>query len=918
MADLVETSYQLDADNPWPGLAWFDERAEQFFNGRTREVAELRRLVADAPLTVLFGRSGLGKTSLLKAGLFPALRRANYLPVYLRVRYPAPGELTDTPLIEQLYTAFQEACTSEKVGADAPERRPGDTFWEYLHRTDTKVWSRQNERLMPVFVLDQFEEVFTLGTSAPLAVQRLREDLADLAENRIPVATERRIAEDPELATSLALRSQPYRVLLSFREDFATQFERWRELPSLMRNRLQLLPMNGRQALEAVRGAASHLVDERTASLIVRFVASERKSSPQEDTSIASLDSLTVEPALLSLVCRGLNTGRKERRSKGGPDRIDADLLSQLGTGVVDRHYNDSMNDQPERVARFIESELVTESGYRNPCAQDDALREPYLLSLGALQVLVDRRLLRFEPSLGVTRVELIHDLLAPTVVKHRDERRRQDDLQKLGDELRRQDEARRAAEAALNARRRSTIAAVIAGVAVVVAAGVGLLAVYAVRQAGLATDALAVATRKEAEASTQARIARSRELASAALIRLDTEPELAVRLAMEALGAASTVPAELLPVQAESALRQALFRWHGHANDPPPQMPSSAPVLHLRGVEGGAPTDDVMGVAINPDGTRLLATGCDRFARLWDIQSGVPVFARQHPAPLTVGAFSRDGRLLLTAGGNPCLTRPTRDPNDTDVRVWDVASGDLRARLKGPQFLLVGAAFDATASRVVGGGLEGHVLSWSIADGTMRDVGEQTAGLEPAIIQSVEVSPDGRQVASGAQDGTVAIWNAETGARERTLTHDARVLAVAYGGAAGSARLASVDENGIAKLWDAGTYDLQREIRTYTGALYSAALSNDGRFLVTAGSELVLWETQTGARMQIIGGQQPIYAVSMSADGRFIAAAGKGGFLRIFDCDLCVGRDALLTLANGRPPRELTPRERQDFAFPD
>ena len=905
MADLADTSYQLDPENPWPGLAWFDESAERFFNGRTREIQELKRLVVEAPLSVLFGRSGLGKTSLLKAGLFPALRRANHLPVYVRVRYSNAGEPGAPPLIEQLYSALREACAPETGGADAPERLPVDSLWEYLHRTDTKIWSRQNERVVPVFVLDQFEEVFTLGTAGSLAVQRLREDLADLAENRIPVATERRLSEHPEIAAQFALRSQPYRVLLSFREDFATQFERWRELPSLMRNRLQLLPMSGRQALDAVRGSASHLMDERTASLIVRFVASEKKSNPQEDTSIVSLDSLTIEPALLSLVCRGLNAGRKERRDKGGPDRIDAELLSQLGTGVVDRHYRESMSDQPERVGRFIESELITESGYRNPCAQDDALREPYLLSLSALQILVDRRLLRFEPSLGVTRVELIHDLLAPTVVKNRDERRRSDDTKRLGDELRRQDEARRTAESALAARRRSTVAAVVAGVAVVVAVGVGGLASYAIQQARRANEARELAV-------TQARISTSRELAAAAMIRLDAEPELAVRLAMEAAAVAPTL-------QAESALRQALFRWHGHADDPPPQAPSSAPTLHLRDVQSGKPTDDVMGVAISPDGRRLLGVGCDRAARVWDIASGALAFPRAHDAPIAAGAFSRDGSLMLTAGGNPCLTQPsTTYPNDTDIRVWDAATGTLRKRIAGPDFMLVGASFDAAGRRIVGGGQEGRVYAWSVADGTGQVVGEQSSGAEATIIQAVELSPDGKHFASGAQDGTVAIWNAETGARERTVVHDYRVLALAYGGAAsGEALLATVDENGVAKLWDATTFELRREIRTYTGALYSVALSRDGRFLVTSGKELSLWETQTGARMPIIPASEPLFAVAMSGDGRTIAAAGKGGVVKLFDCDLCVDLDGLLALVNGRPPRVLTEQERKDFLLP-
>ncbi len=57
----------LSRDNPWPGLDPFDESDREYFHGRTAESGELVRLVRRELLTVLFGRSGLGKTSLLKA-----------------------------------------------------------------------------------------------------------------------------------------------------------------------------------------------------------------------------------------------------------------------------------------------------------------------------------------------------------------------------------------------------------------------------------------------------------------------------------------------------------------------------------------------------------------------------------------------------------------------------------------------------------------------------------------------------------------------------------------------------------------------------------------------------------------------------------------------------------------------------------
>ena len=415
----------IDAQNPWPGLSAFDEAAQRFFNGRDAESTELLRLVGQAPLTVLFGKSGLGKTSLVQAGLFPKLRQQNVLPVYVRL------DVRDrsAPLIQQAAAALQAEIGKHGVDSSAPN--PGESLWEHLHGRHVQWWSPKNQPLTPLFVFDQFEEVFTLGAENADAIERLRLDLADLIENRIPADLAQRI-EGGASAEHLDLRGQRYKVLLSFREDFLPEVEGWKgELPSLMRNRLRLLPMSADRALQVVSGETPagrthELVNDETAREIVRFVAAvqtgdEKTGRGKRVRKAADLawDKLEIEPALLSLVCAGLNAKRMAR----GQATIDAALLADTGEAIIGDFYQRCVADVPDKTRRFIEDALITEGGFRNSYPLQDALDQGALTE-PLLRQLVDRRLLRIDHQLGADRVELIHDRLTDVVREHRDRER--------------------------------------------------------------------------------------------------------------------------------------------------------------------------------------------------------------------------------------------------------------------------------------------------------------------------------------------------------------------------------------------------------------------------------------------------------------------------------------------------------------
>src|SRR5262245_22749082 len=114
----------LGPANPWPGLTTFAEADRDFFFGREEEAAELLRLVLCDLATVLYGLSGLGKSSLLCAGVFPKLRTENGLPIHLRIDH---DEASVHPVAQVLAAIRREA---ERAGVEAPGADGIETLWE--------------------------------------------------------------------------------------------------------------------------------------------------------------------------------------------------------------------------------------------------------------------------------------------------------------------------------------------------------------------------------------------------------------------------------------------------------------------------------------------------------------------------------------------------------------------------------------------------------------------------------------------------------------------------------------------------------------------------------------------------------------------------------------------------------------------
>ncbi|MGB7906062.1 MAG: hypothetical protein WCF43_15305, partial [Steroidobacteraceae bacterium] len=234
--------------------------------------------------------------------------------------------------------------------------------------------------------------------------KRFLDELADLVENRPPADLERRLEQDEANADDFDFARADYRILISLREDYLAHLESVKgTMPSITQNRMRLARMTGEQALSAVIKPGGKLVSQEVAESIVRFVAGG-----------SELPNAEVEPSLLSLICRELNTVRLAQ----GRAEISADLLAGSRDTILTEFYERALADQPADVRRVIEDELLTESGYRESLAEERVAKA--LIAAGAepdaLAKLVDRRLLRIEERLDMRRVELTHDVLCGVV----------------------------------------------------------------------------------------------------------------------------------------------------------------------------------------------------------------------------------------------------------------------------------------------------------------------------------------------------------------------------------------------------------------------------------------------------------------------------------------------------------------------
>ena len=281
--------------------------------------------------------------------------------------------------------------------------------------------------------------------------------------------------------------------------------------------------------------------------------------------------------------------------------------------------------------------------------------------------------------------------------------------------------------------------------------------------------------------------------------------------------------------------------------------------------------TNNVMGVAFSPDGSKIASASEDGSVKLWECATGREIRSlRGHLSHVLDVAYSPDGRHLASAG------------MDDAVKLWDVVTGHEVLTLQGHTSWVLGVAYSPDGRHIASASADGSVKVWDARTGqivhTLRGQG--------GAIWAVAYSPDGRRMASASANATVKVWDTRTGQAVHTLRgHADAVWGVAY--SPNGRTLASASGDRSVKLWDAATGQEMITLRGHSARVLSVAYSPDGRWIASASADrtIMVWDTTTGRAVNTLRGHEDeVWGVAYSPDGRRLASVSNDRTVKLWD----------------------------------
>lgn len=845
----VEDTGIIDTVNPYKGLQAFQEADAKNFYGRTVLVDSLKeRMAADGVegrFLAVVGPSGSGKSSVVRAGLLPAIRK-NDIP-----NLPMQYITTMTPSADPMRSLEGAILKIARRATVSMMETLSQDHYD-LHEVLQDALADDGEMLL---VIDQFEEVFTLTTD-----EAKRRSFLNLVHHAL-------MRDDSRM-----------RLIITLRADFLDRplnYDGWGEL---LRARTELVPpMNSTDLREAIEKPAINnglIFESGLVGIIIADVNEQVGALPLLQYTLSELYEQRhgIELRIAAYQTMGGIKGALAKRAE--------EIYSTLSPMAQD-------------IARLVFTRLVRVGSNQNNTRRRVLLGELYSLERDSnlIQETLDKfgkyRLLTFDNDINsrLPTVEIAHEalissweLLNSWITDNLDALRLQarlsaqarqwhedgqdssflargaqlnqyatlDDNDAIALTKREQEylNASMDAQAIANNRARQRRQLFTALTALIFVFGIAavILAIFANSQRIEAensrdaeAEALALESTARAEADQNLQLSRARELAASSLLFAETAPDTAMLLALESIAVENTF-------EGRNALLTDL-------------LTQGRLVGYLNGHD-----DFVRTIAVSSDGELLISGSRDGEVIFWDAITRTPLFERR----------VQSGR-INTVGFNSDATQAISAGEDGRVIIWDTATGDVLEELTFGTTEVRAASFSPDDSVFAAANSAGEIAIWSSDDFSLID---SFIGHEGAVIYELQFSPDGNFIATGADDNNIYIWNAATFELERIITgHSNWVFALVF--SPDSQFLASTGADNSVRLWRVEDGSNEWAFAGHDGDVFGLTFSDDGAFIISGDSEgrLIYWSV-TGELVQILDtiGQFEVRSIVDNGNALYVA----------------------------------------------
>jgi len=420
----------------YPGTRPFEESDKSLFYGRDNDIDKLGKQIKLEQLIVLFGKSGLGKSSLLNAGVLPHLKDSNkFLNLPVRLQKTSEDSTPYSSFISKIQPLINFDLFFWK-------NFPGNfkEIWFETHNESSfwlacKSLQLQNNGKSILIVFDQFEELFMYKDQE---IQHFARFIATLISGEMPQALQDHIYklfEENEFLldegeVNALFEKVNVKIVCSIRSDRMSLLDRLKKhIPQILQKTYELKPLSIEQATEALLKPASAPGD-----FISPPFEYEKQSEEKIINYLSSNREKQIEAFQLQLICQFCeNLILKQFAIDSSNLILKSDDIGDLDT-IFERHYENLISEIPENqryAAQILIEENMIIEGNRVPLP-DKVIISKHHIQPELLQTLVESRLLRTEPnSVGGISYEISHDTLIEPILKTYKQRKLNEEREK-------------------------------------------------------------------------------------------------------------------------------------------------------------------------------------------------------------------------------------------------------------------------------------------------------------------------------------------------------------------------------------------------------------------------------------------------------------------------------------------------------